>query len=292
MIWAVALLALGCIILLIHLLQMRREIARLSSHIEEVKPNAQYGARLYLQGNDAAIEEIAAAINALIDDYEEKLRRTDAMEENVKLSISAISHDLRTPLTTIQGYLQHMEKTPHITIIQENVKTLLHLIENFYDLSRLEMGIEIFTCTPIDLLRVVNEKFLQFYQAFEEKNITVTLPDITEAMHVHADPHALDRILNNLIQNLLRYAKSEAQITITPMSDTIQLTLTNDSHTPLPPNPDALFERFYTTDPSRASKNAGLGLYIVRKLVQGLGGGVSAAVEDERFMLTLKFSRE
>lgn len=298
MIWITGSFFAICLLLIILLYLTQREIKRMAVKLKEITGRAQYGARLYLDESNKSLGQIAEAINRLIDEYEEKLRRVENMEQNIRLSISGISHDLRTPLTSLKGYLQLLEKTDasekrmdYIDVINGSVKVLSDLIDNFYDLSRLEMGDNIFILESINLERAVSEHFLGYYENFATKNIEVTIHGAEILPIVSADLLALDRALNNLIQNLLRYAKSAVEISFSDEDDAHVLTISNDTDTVLPQDADRIFERFYTSDPSRSGKNAGLGLYITRKLIEGIGGKITARYEDNRLSVIIKLNR-
>jgi len=296
--WLVALLCFTCLILGLRLFLIQREIKGLAKKIDETTRHARYGARLYLDENNKTLVLIAESINRAVCEYEERLQRAENIEQNVRLTISAISHDLRTPLTSLKGYHQLLMKADspekreeYIKITDGNIRFMTDLVENFYDLSRLEMGDSIFNCEPTNLERTVCERFLGFYDELSEKGIDVVMYGADFETIVSADVPTMDRVLNNLIQNLLRYAKSMVEIKYTDCNDCVLLAISNDTDSPLPKETERIFERFYTSNHSRSNKNAGLGLYITRKLVEGMGGTISAHVEMDRLCVVLRVSK-
>lgn len=135
------------------------------------------------------------------------------------------------------------------------------------------------------------ERFLGFYENFSEKGLEIRICDAEKPPVVAADPLALNRVLNNLIQNLLRYAQGTIIISFSEENDCAAVTISNETAAALPEETDRIFDRFYTVDPSRSSRSAGLGLYISRKLVTGMGGEISARKDGNKLVVTMKFPR-
>jgi signal transduction histidine kinase len=149
----------------------------------------------------------------MVDGYENQLRRVDDLERNIRLSITGLSHDLRTPHTSLAGYLQLLEKAPspeknqeYLGVIMDSVKVLQDLTERFYELTRLELDENSNDFQSLNLEHTVCECFLRFYEDFARNNIELDIQDAANPTVVRADPLALQRVLHNLIQNLLRYA--------------------------------------------------------------------------------------
>jgi len=287
-----------CLALLVRHLITQREMKRLTKEIRKISSHAGHGARLYLDEHNSTLERLTDAINHNINEYEKKIRRAESMEENVQLSITAISHDLRTPLTSLKGYLQLVMKetqsekrSEYMKIIETNINTMTDLTENFYDLSRLETDESIFAPQPINLSRTVCERFLGFYERFTEKGIEVTIQETNTDTTISADPQAIDRVIYNLIQNLLRYAKTKVEVTFTDEENHIRLTITNDTSTPLPEPTEKIFERFYTSNQSRISKNAGIGLYVSKKLVENMHGQLTAHSTNNNIQMNLSLPK-
>jgi len=299
MIWLLAAAGIVCLMLGLRLFLLRREITSLTQKIKEMKSHATYGARLYLDNNNKAMGELTAEVNNCIESYEKKLQHAAHMESQVQLSLSAISHDLRTPLTAVNGYMQLIQKaalsvpnTEHLTIVQNNLRVLSDLVENFYDVSRLETSDISLEMQRIDIVLWVQERFMGFYENFEKRGITVNIIGNETPLYINADATALNRVCNNIIQNLLRYAKSTTEIAFISGSNategnSVVLTFSNDTDAPLPEDLNLLFERFYTAELSRTHKNTGLGLYIVRKLVRAMGGDVWGEYTGNRFVLKI-----
>lgn len=293
--WLIGVLALLCLFFAVRFYLIRQEIKRLTAQIGELIENAHYGQRLYLEENDRVLAKAILEINRMVDSYENQLRRVGEMERNIRLSISGISHDLRTPLTSLAGYLQLLQKTPapekqkaYLRNILASVRVLQDLTESFYELSRLELDETNYALQRLNLEHAVCDCFLRFYEDFGQKNIELAIQDAAYPPIVRADPVALQRVLHNLIQNLLRYAQGTVSIAFFEEDDFHAVQVGNETAATLPYDIDSIFDRFYTADQSRSGQSMGLGLYISRKLVNGMGGMIWAKKDGQRLFITVK----
>lgn len=292
-------LAFICLFFAARFYLIRREIKRLTVKIRELRENAHYGQRLYLEENDRALAGAIREMNRMVDDYENQLRRASEMERNIRLSISGISHDLRTPLTSLAGYLQLLKKTPspekqqdYLGVILASVGVLQDLTESFYELSRLELDENRYALQSLNLEHTVCECFLRFYEDFARKNLELDIQDAAKPPVVRADPLALQRVLHNLMQNLLRYARGTVSISFFEEGDFSAVKVGNETEAILPDDIDSIFDRFYTADQSRSGRGMGLGLYISRKLVNAMGGMIDAQKHGQELFITLKLPME
>ncbi|MDR1000967.1 MAG: HAMP domain-containing histidine kinase [Clostridiales bacterium] len=293
MTWLIAALTIGGAFFGLRFFLLRREVKRLRGEIMDLADNARYGKRLHLEEGDATLETAITAINKLVDGYEERLRHSEEMERNMRLNISAIAHDLRTPLTSLTGYLQLLSKEPltdkqrgYIDTIFNAAITLRDLTENFYEISRLDLGEYVMALQPINLEHIVCETFLGFYQNFVLKKIEVDIAEAERPPIAIADDMALKRILHNIIQNLLRYAKGAVSISFQTSFQTAErenahaVIIRNETDAPLPEDIERIFERFYMADTSRSHNGAGIGLYVSRKLIRAMNGDIIAWRQD------------
>lgn len=278
--------------------RLARENRRLAQELPGLWESARFGRRLHTEGGGAAARELAQAVNELAGRYETIRHQAAALEQNVRLSVAGIAHDLRTPLTSLSGYLQLLESTDdpvrrerYEKAIAQSVDVLKTLNENFYELSRLELGQERYTSTDVDLVRTVTEAFLAHVDEFDHLGLDVRLEEQTDPVFIRADEPALHRIVGNLVQNLLRYATDWVRVGFVTDEARAGVAIANRTVHLLPDDIDRIFDRFTTADPSRGGQSLGLGLYVSRGLVSAMGGTIEAAHTDDILTLTVWLPR-
>lgn len=283
--------------LLFYIGYLKRELRSLKYRVREIPESSGFGRRLFLDFREKALLELVDELNQMIDAYESKVRQAKQMEENVKLSIAGLSHDLRTPLTSIHGYIQLLQaateetkKAQYLEIIEASVQRLMDMTDQFYDLTRIEMNQKEVELTSICLSKLVEEIFLSFYEQLEKKNIELQFPDQAKDRPVIADLLLLNRVLQNIVQNIVRYAKSKAVISYASEGDNLILSVKNDLKPESKIAIEKVFTMFYTEVTSRTNtESSGLGLYLSKKLVEKMNGNMEAELNDNWFILKLRF---
>jgi signal transduction histidine kinase len=271
-----------------------RQIKKLIKQLREIPENARYNRRIYVDDANSSAAKLSAGINALVDSYEGKMRESKKMESNVRLAISGLAHDIRTPLTSLIGYIQMLRSAPeerrneYLDAIGQAADALRELNENFYALSKLEQDKNDLLLVPVDLYREVCDIVVAYYAEFEGRNIAVEIHESESNMTTFADRVALGRIVTNLTQNALRYAVSKMIISFAGGDGYCRVKFENDSEY-VPQDLNALFERFATGDSSRSSRGVGLGLYVCRDLVTAIGGGIDAKHTSDGIAILVSF---
>lgn len=253
-------------------------------------------------------ERLLGQINRYIAYHQRERVVWQRRERLLQEQIENISHDLRTPLTSILGYLELMdrdglsrENREALAVVERKSRYLQGLICDFYDLSRLEKADGGLKLEPVELIRMIQETALSYYPAFEERHLTVRLDLPGAPVLIRGNGEALERILHNILQNALRYARRYFQIRVcreesADLWDTktegnrICLVFCNDAEYLTQADIPCLFDRFYTGDHVRPSGSTGLGLTISRLLAQAMGGAVTARLTPEKELcLTFTF---
>ncbi|MBS4218306.1 HAMP domain-containing histidine kinase [Bacillus sp. FJAT-49711] len=290
--WIMGFLALA---LLFYIYFLKRELRKLKYRVKTLPARANFGGRLYLDFRVKTIMDLVDELNLMIDAFEEKSRQTKQMEENVKISIAGLSHDLRTPLTSINGYVQLLQASTddakrehYIRTIEHSVKRLLEMTDHFYDLARIETNQKEITLSSISLSNFVEEIFLTFYEQFEEKKIELQFPEQIMDRPIIADKLMLTRVIQNIVQNILRYAKSKAVVSYGIEESYLIFSIKNDIKPDSKVAVEKVFMRFYTEVSSRTNtESSGLGLYLSKKLVEKMNGKMNAELKDHWFILNI-----
>lgn len=197
-------------------------------------------------------------------------------KEQLKQSIANISHDLRTPLTSIQGYLlllkgcENKEEQEHyFSIIQAKADYLTELLQIFYDLSLLDSEDYILEIEKLDINRMVTDCLLDKYS--ELKELAPIIKTENAPVWITGNMVACKRIIENLITNAMRYSNNYIEIRIDANGIfTVKNTTSELKNIDI----NMLFQKFYTVDTSRSNGNTGLGLYIVKELLNKMEGGI------------------
>jgi len=291
--WIFVFLALA---LLFYIYFLKRQLLKLKYEVKEIPARTRFGSRLSLDFREKTLMDLVDELNQMIDAFEAKNRQAKQMEENVKLSIAGLSHDLRTPLTSINGYVQLLDVTGdetkrarYLKIIEHSVKRLMEMTDHFYDLARIETNQKEIELTSIFLSSLVEEIFLSFYEQLEEKNIELQFPEQRNDNPIIADKLMLTRVIQNLVQNILRYAKSKAVVSYHNEETYLIFSIKNDIKPDSKMAIEKVFMRFYTEVTSRTNaESSGLGLYLSKMLVEKMNGKMDAELHDNWFILQIQ----
>ena len=217
-------------------------------------------------------------------------------ERELLNQIENISHDLRTPLTAIIGFLDlidrdslDFEDRESLEVVKKKALALKKLTAQFYDLSRLTAEDYRLKLQKMDIGRILRETVIDSYQELKLKNldVSVEIPDIP--FFVRGDEEALERIFQNLLQNAGRYALSTFSVCLTADQDKVLVQLKNDTDMLDKQDAESLFERFYTGDRARKQGSTGLGLPIAKHLAEAMEGNlyVRLTAEESKNWLSL-----
>jgi signal transduction histidine kinase len=272
-------------------LMMRRVLAPLSrmSVITREIAAGNFSARVPT-GTQDEVGQLARAFNHMAAGLEEieTLRRTLMID---------VAHELRTPLTNIRGYLEALSdrvlpfSTETFTLLQSETLRLAELVEDVLQLARADAAHGQLDRQPVDLVDEVKTTLDYFARAFDKKSVTVNFHSAYETLIIPADRRRMARVLRNLTDNAARYAPAGSAVDIRLDADSrdARIDYINSSDHIVAADLPLLFERFYRGEKSRSRQHggAGIGLAIVKELVEAHDGQVAAVLLDGRVRIRL-----
>lgn len=253
--------------------------------------------RLSVPCPNAAAEELFQTVNELLELRQSERTAYRRKEQDLRRQIANVSHDLRTPLTSILGYLQLLEedglspeqRAEYLSIIRSRAGTLQSLITSFYDLSRVEGGEWKLEREQVDLARELGDQLAASYEQLEKAGIQVTV-DIEDGLPtVWGDRNAVVRVFSNLLTNALKHGSDHLTVRLYREGNRVVSSFANGAGGLTQEDVAHVFERFYTADRMRTGQNTGLGMAIVKALVEQMGHTVSASLRDGEFTVQVNW---
>ena len=265
---------------------IRRVKARLNEMLDALADiKAGNGSRRILSTTDELTAPIAYEINDIVSSYEKKLaafRRTQGTNRQL---MTSLSHDVRTPLTTLIGYLDAAhrglvtgrEKDDSIETARRKAYDLKEYIDVLFDWFKLNSDEFILTMDIVEAAELTRNILIDWIPVLEEKRIDYQIHIPEQPFRVRLDPDAYLRILNNLIQNVIVHSHADRmELSLSSRDGKLILLVADNGVGMEREDLKHIFERLYKCDKGRSEKGSGLGLSIVRQLVEKMGGTISA----------------
>ncbi|MDM0459287.1 HAMP domain-containing sensor histidine kinase [Clostridium perfringens] len=287
------------IVLLIIFILKTKEINRLTLELKKLNSEGKIE-KLRLSLPNKNIENLIVEINTLIDDKRKMENIYKEKDMELREAIANMSHDLRTPLTSIMGYvyllnddkLDKEERKEYLKIIEKRSLVLNDLITNFYGLSRIQADQYEIKFEPVNLELVLGEIIAAFYETLDYKFGEPEI-NIEEGLGpVLGDKQALNRIFTNLIENIIKHGEGEVKISLKKKNKYIVMEFSNKAEELESKDVNRIFEKFFTKDRMRTGQNTGLGLAIVKLLVEKQGQKIEAKKVRNRLAINIIWSLE
>lgn len=244
-----------------------------------------------ISSSDKNVCRLANTINGQLRKLRTERRRFQQGDLELKNAVTNISHDLRTPLTALSGYLELLEQEEksesvnrYIEIIKDRVDILTQLSEELFKYSVIISTKDNITKEQIIINTVLEESIAAFYTVLTERNIVPEI-QVSETKVVRMlDRSALSRVFSNLISNVIKYSDGDLKIVL---SENGEIAFSNMASGLDEIQVGRLFDRFYTVEAAR--KSTGLGLTISKTLVEQMKGTISATYENNRLSIHIFF---
>lgn len=245
------------------------------------------------------VKETAKGINNLLEKFNDSQIDYNRNQKVILQIFTNISHDLRTPITVLKGYIEMLylqsqkEDLPpaiHATIekMQRNSQELVHSVNNLFNLAKIQSGDMVFHIQKVNLTQVCHEIILEFYTILEEEKFHVEVNIEDKPLYANVDIEAVGRILKNLIDNAIKYGNAGKFLGISLYKKDNHIYIEVEDHGAGISEKDKIhiFTRAYTVD---RKKGNGLGLAISQELANSMGGSISVvSIPQEKTVFTIR----
>lgn len=239
------------------------------------------------------LHDVEKDMNQIKADFRRNQQLTKEAEQRKNDLVVYLAHDLKTPLTSVIGYLTLLRdesqiseelRTKYFAISLEKAERLEDLINEFFEITRFNLTTLTLDLSSVNLTRMIEQTIYEFKPMFSEKSLQCAISAAPDIM-IKCDANKLQRVLDNLLRNAVNYSFSSTTIEISVIQNNegVKLKVLNHGKTIVKEKLDKIFEQFYRLDTSRSSQSggAGLGLAIAKEIVEGHGGTISAFSENE-----------
>ncbi|WP_110931698.1 sensor histidine kinase [Paenibacillus bouchesdurhonensis] len=250
--------------------------------------NEQSAERLLLFTDDTYLQSLVSDIERVRTESQKIAVRYAKTEQSMKKMLANISHDLKTPLTVILGYIEiiqsepamdRTERTRLLHNIQQKTMEIITLMNSFFDLAKLESGDQQVALTKVHMNEICRKNILSFYEAVHSSGMEAVIEIPDPPIYAYGDEEALSRILTNLLSNAIRYGHDGRTLGLNLTADEahVRIEVWDRGKGIQEQNLERVFERMFTLEESRnrSFQGSGLGLTITKRLVEAMDGTIS-----------------
>ena len=286
----IAILCIVIFALLVKIHLLRKSINEITDAFQE-KLATETNTLIDVSSRDPYVLKLASDINVQLRLLRKERQQFQQGDIELKEAITNLSHDLRTPLTAINGYLDLLDREDksdevnrYISLIRDRSEALKSLTEELFRYS-IVTSVQNISLERIDLVRALEESLVSFYGVFKERNIEpeIRLPE--EPVWKTLDKEAISRVFSNIISNAIKYSEGDFSVS---MTESGVITFSNIARKMDAVSVGRLFDRFYTVE--TGGNSTGLGLSIAKILVNRMNGSISAEYKDNRLLFKVSFN--
>ena len=261
-------------------------IGRISDAVERIS-EGDLNTQVEVVGDDE-FSSMASNLNKMVEDIRRLMDKERESERTKNELITNVAHDLRTPLTSIIGYLELLSgqvvlspdmQKKYIDIAYSKAKRLEKLIEDLFGFTKMNYGKLAMHVSKVDIVKLLGQLLEESYPNFANKGLSYELQSNVPAKIITADGNLLARLFDNLINNAIKYGAEGKRVTVkvTAEADTVQVSVANYGYVIPAEELPLIFDKFYRVEQSRSTHTGGtgLGLAIVKNIVDMHGGTIT-----------------
>lgn len=245
------------------------------------------------------IGELAELLNTLLKERKKERADYQKKEQMIADIYTNLSHDIRTPLTSLDGYFQLLEETQeendrkrYIQIIQERIESLKEMLEELFTYTKLQNGTYELKLEPQNVGQILKETVFSYYDDWVEQEISPQFEITEEPVWIRGNKQALRRTIQNIIKNGLDHGNKEIRIQLSRNEKQMELVFQNKIEPGEQIDISRVFERFYKADKARSKSSTGLGLSIAKGFVEKMHGEIAAEIKEDWFCIKISFPCE
>lgn len=284
----------GCLLKLYHI---KNKVIELTDALKDVEIN-NINRKTLIKETDM-LAPLVYQVNGIIYSYEEKLRDLEVADETSKQLMTSLSHDVRTPLTTLIGYLDAAhnglvvgaEREEYIETARQRAYDLKEYIDVLFDWFRLNSNEFTMSIEPVEIAELTRCILKDWIPVFREKSLSYDVEIPEKRLMVNLDIDGYSRAINNLVQNVLAHSHAnKIGIIMQTFNDCVEVRIEDNGIGIVKNDLQHIFDRLYKCDKGRSEKGSGLGLSIVHQIVERMGGTIYADSKVNEFTaFTIKF---
>lgn len=280
-----------CVVgLLLYLLSLRASLKEVARELND-KLKTDTNTLISISSGDRAMRTLASEINCQLHLLRKERLKLQTGNDELTTAVTNISHDLRTPLTAICGYLDLLEQEPqseksrrYLAVIRERTDSMRSLTEELFRYSVITATTDELHIEGVSLNDILEQSLAGFYGALSARGITPEIRMPEAAIIQKLDAAALRRIFDNILSNAVKYSDGDLAVSLLPDGT---VTFSNSAPSLSRVQAERLFDRFYTVETARNS--TGLGLSIAKLLTEKMGGTITAEYENGHLQICIGF---
>jgi signal transduction histidine kinase len=217
-------------------------------------------------------------------------------EQALKDLVTNLSHDIRTPLTSLDGYFQLLkacenkeDRERYYHIISGRIESLRDLLDQLFLYMKLQNNVYDFEFVNCNINKLLYHGIFEFYQDFTKRGIEPRIEIPEEPIIVEANQVAMSRVIQNIVKNVLEHGNDKFVLRVLTSVDKVCIEFENEFSSKDEVDISKIFDRFYKADRARTSTSTGLGLAIARELVQKMNGEIQAKANETTFTIVIQF---
>ena len=265
-----------------------RQLAFLMKHDSNMLINREF--------DMGGIGTLSDRLNELLELRRKEKQQYQEKETLIADTYTNLSHDIRTPLTSLDGYIQLMEECENIedqkrylSIVHERIHSLNEMLEELFTFTKLKNESYSLELTSCCMNRILKETVFSYYDDWVRMEIQPDIQITEEQLYIHGNRQGLRRVIQNVIKNGLDHGEKKISIELERNQNQAVLRISNQVAHSEQINIDHVFERFYKADAARSKTSTGLGLSIARGLVKRMNGEIGAKIEENEFIVEMSF---